>query len=68
MRIAFKELRETRVWLRIVLRKAFLKEAENVRASLAECEELIRVFGKSIATAESGQVPGTGNETGNDRE
>jgi len=54
MRIAFKELRETRVWLRIVIRKSFLNDEKTVKAGLSECEELIRVFGKSIATAESG--------------
>jgi four helix bundle protein len=68
MRIAFKELRETRVWLRIVLRKAFLDDAESVKVSLAECEELIRVFGKSISTAESGRMSIVGNETTDGRE
>ena len=53
MKIALKELRETRVWLQIILRKSFMESANKVKAVLSECEELIRIFAKSIATAES---------------
>ena len=53
MKIALKELRETRVWLRIILKKSFIKPATRVELGLSECQELIRIFAKSILTAES---------------
>ena len=53
VKIALKELRETRVWLRIILRKSFIKPAAQVDSGLSECQELIRIFAKSIVTAES---------------
>ena len=53
MKIALKELRETRVWLRIILKKSFIKAAAQVKSGLSECQELIRIFAKSIVTAES---------------
>ena len=53
MKIALKELRETRVWLCIILRKSFIKPAARVESGLSECQELIGIFAKSIVTAES---------------
>ena len=53
MKIALKELRETRGWLRIILKKSFIKPATRVELGLSECQELIRIFAKSILTAES---------------
>lgn len=53
MKIALKELRETRVWLRIILRKSFIRPATQVELGLSECQELILIFAKSIVTAES---------------
>ena len=53
MKLALKELRETRVWLKIILRKSFIRSADKVEPVLSECEELIRSFAKSVATAES---------------
>jgi four helix bundle protein len=53
IKIVLKELRETRVWLRIILRKSFLKKSTQVESALSECEELIRIFAKSVMTAES---------------
>jgi len=53
MKIALKELRETRVWLCIILRKSFVKAASQLESGLSECQELIRIFAKSIMTAES---------------
>jgi four helix bundle protein len=52
MKIALKELRETRIWLMIVLRKGLLQAPARVEAALSECVELIRIFAKSIKTAE----------------
>jgi len=53
MKVALKELRETRVWLRIISKKSYPKIMEQVSAGLAECQELILIFAKSIKTAES---------------
>ncbi len=53
IKIVLKELRETRVWLRIIHRKAFIKNSDRVESGLSECEELIRIFAKSIMTAAS---------------
>ena len=51
--IALKELRETPVWLRIILRKSMKEPATQAELGLSECRELIRIFAKSIMTAES---------------
>ncbi len=53
MKVALKELRETKVWLRIIIKKAFIQPMGKVESELAECQELIRIFAKSILTAES---------------
>ncbi len=53
MKISLKELRETRVWLRIILKKSLIKPPDQAEAGLSECQELIRIFAKSVLTAES---------------
>ena len=53
MKIALKELRESRIWLQIIARKQFIHEKAEIQSVLSECEELIRIFVKSIKTAES---------------
>jgi four helix bundle protein len=53
--ICLKELRESRIWLRILQRRAMLK-ASVVEVSLLETEELIRIFKSSIATAKRNEV------------
>ena len=53
IKIALKELRETPVWLRIILRKSMIEPAAQAELGLSECRELIRIFAKSIMTAES---------------
>ena len=53
IKIALKELRETQVWLRIILRKSMIEPATQAESGLSECRELIRIFAKSIMTAES---------------
>jgi four helix bundle protein len=53
MKVAFKELRETRVWLRLILRKSYANDRRGAESVMAECEELIRIFWKSIATAQA---------------
>jgi len=53
MKVALKELRETRIWLFIIQRRSFIKPARCVESVLSECHELIRIFAKSVKTAES---------------
>lgn len=48
--IVLKELKESRVWLKIIKRKKYLTE-EIVDPVLTECIELIQISGKSISTA-----------------
>ncbi len=50
MKIALKELRETNVWLQIIERKP-LCTSEKLPELVAECNELIAIFVRSIETA-----------------
>jgi four helix bundle protein len=52
LRICLKELRETKRWLRLVIRLKRLGEPANLPACLNEVEELIRIFAASVKTAE----------------
>jgi four helix bundle protein len=51
LRICLKELRETWRWLRLIGRLE-LTEDRELRASLGEVEELIRIFAASVRTTE----------------
>ncbi|MBL7737734.1 MAG: four helix bundle protein [Chitinophagaceae bacterium] len=55
IRILLKELRETRIILRIVSEKPVIHN-EKVRTALQECNELIGIFTKSIETANKNKV------------
>lgn len=55
MQICLKELRETRICLKIILRKPILN-VSVISPVLNENEELIAIFAKSIKTAKSKQV------------
>jgi four helix bundle protein len=48
--VSLKELKETRGWLRFIP-IAGLLPASRVGKLLDECEELVRILGKSVATA-----------------
>jgi four helix bundle protein len=50
-KILLKELRETRVALKIVKRVPLIDDIEAVDKALTECNELISIFVKSIDTA-----------------
>jgi four helix bundle protein len=52
MQIILKELRETRIILRIIIKKPLLN-IDIVNSILLENEELIAIFAKSIKTAKS---------------
>ena len=49
--IVLKELRETRINMRIMRKKGFLKDKPLIPAALEEVNELISIFVKSIQTA-----------------
>jgi four helix bundle protein len=51
LRICLKELRETWRWLRLISRLE-LTGNDQIRAPLAEVEELIRIFAASVRTTE----------------
>jgi four helix bundle protein len=52
VKILLKELRETKVCLKIILRKGFV-EKQQIAPVLKENDELIAIFVKSVKTAES---------------
>jgi four helix bundle protein len=51
LRVALKELRETRVWLTIIERKSLSGRMDVVAQALAECKELVPIFVSSVKTA-----------------
>lgn len=50
LKIALKELNETRVWLKIIHR-ANLLPVERLKDLMDECDQLCRIIGSSIKTA-----------------
>lgn len=52
MGIVFKELRESRIWIRMII-KSELLPAKRMNAVLDECEQLCNIVGKSLLTAKS---------------
>jgi four helix bundle protein len=55
MKVALKELKETRIWMQILFRKAYFRDSRKLQCAQVECNELVRIFAKSIGTAESNQ-------------
>ena len=51
VRIALKEVRETRYWLRLVLQAKLLEDAHHLMALIAEADELIAILTASANTA-----------------
>ena len=49
--IGLKELKETRIWLKIIAASEFVKPRDRVTPLLQETEELIAIFFRSIQTA-----------------
>ena len=56
--IGLKELKESRRWLRLIIRVPLLKPESQVEPVLAETEELIRIFSASIRTAQKRKLNG----------
>ncbi|NLF32331.1 MAG: four helix bundle protein [Planctomycetes bacterium] len=51
MRLALKELRETKVWLKLLQRRSLVGSPERLAPLAAEADELVAIFVTSIATA-----------------
>jgi len=58
IKICLKELRETKIWLKVIQRKSLIKNNEEVEILLRECDELISIFVVSIKTAEKNKSKG----------
>ena len=50
--ICLKELRESRFWIRLIIKNGLLKETKMVKI-LDECNQLCNMIAKSIVTAKS---------------
>jgi four helix bundle protein len=53
--LVLKELRESGVWLRMII-KADLLPQLRMKDMLRECEQLCNIFGKSVVTAKRNRV------------
>ena len=51
LKIVLKELRETKVWLTLILRAEIISPHNRLESLLQECDELISIFVKSVKTA-----------------
>lgn len=51
MGICRKELRETKIALKIIIRRSYKEVLSNSEKALKECLELLAIFSKSIETA-----------------
>lgn len=51
MKICLKELRETRIWLVMIQRKALVGCGDRLSRAIQECSELAAIFNASIRTA-----------------
>jgi len=55
MKISLKELRETRIWLLMIIRANLIKPASRIEPLLDETDQLISIFVTSIKTARQNQ-------------
>ncbi len=56
LKIALKELRETKVWLKIIIKAELIKPALKVSPLLEEADELISILFASVKTAKKNKV------------
>ena len=47
--IAYKETRETKYWLRLLVGSNYLSEKES-SSLLSDCEEILKIIGKTLST------------------
>jgi four helix bundle protein len=59
LKVALKELRETRGWLRLIVKTRLLPH-KKMSPLLDECEQLCNIIGKSIVTAKRNNKRGKG--------
>lgn len=52
LKVCYKELRESRRWLRLVQRAALIFKPGLLDSLVAEADELVRIFAASIRTAQ----------------
>ena len=57
-KVCLKELRESHRWLRLIKRVPLIKPKSQTDALLAETEELIRIFKRSVQTASRRKLAG----------
>jgi four helix bundle protein len=55
LKIALKELRETEIWLKIIIRSELIQPSTKISPLLQETDELIAILFKSIDTARKKQ-------------
>jgi len=55
MKISLKELRETLVWLKVVVRR-HMGNLDEVQAAINECNELVAIFVRSTKTADENRL------------
>ncbi len=51
LKIVLKELRETKVWLILILRTEIISPNDRLEPLIQKCDELISIFVKSVKTA-----------------
>lgn len=56
MGIVLKELRETSISLKIIIREPLVSDINAVQKRLNECQELIAIFASSIKTAKTKNI------------
>ena len=54
LKVCFKELNESRVWLKIVIKSKMVKQ-EKLSSLYQECDELCRIVNSSIKTSRKNQ-------------
>ena len=58
LRVCFKELRESRRWLKLIQRAELIDRPELLKGVIKEADELVRIFAQSIQTARKHQEEG----------
>ena len=53
MSVGLKELKESRRWLRLIIKAELIADPARIEPLLGETEELVRIFAASIRTARS---------------
>jgi len=56
MKISLKELRETKVWLKIINKSEMITPVSRLNELIEECDQLIAIFFKSIETAKTNKT------------